>query len=76
MFRVNRWSVGVGVAAGLLLSVAGGLALRGYLLGLSPLDPIAYLTVTALLAASAALATLVPLRRAVAVDPALALRAE
>jgi ABC-type lipoprotein release transport system permease subunit len=64
------------VAAGLLLSVAGGVVLRGYLFGLSPLDPLAYLAVTVLLLVAAALATVVPSRRAMRVDPAVTLRAD
>jgi predicted permease len=76
MFAVHRWSVGGGLAAGLLLSVGAGFALRSYLFGLSPLDPAAYLAVSAILVAAAGLATLVPLRRATAVDPAATLRCE
>jgi predicted permease len=76
MFSSHRWSVGGGVAAGLVLSAAAGFVLRGYLFGLSPLDPIAYLGVTAILLVAAALATIVPSRRAWRVDPAVTLRAE
>jgi hypothetical protein len=72
----NRWSVGGGLAAGLLLAVAGGFVLRGYLFGLSPFDPIAYFAVALILAAAAAVATVVPTRRALRVDPAITLRAE
>jgi hypothetical protein len=76
MFAVNRWSVGGGVACGLLLSAGAGVVLRGYLFGLSPLDPVAYATVTALLVLAAALATILPARRAVRIDPAVTLKAE
>jgi len=76
MFVVNRWSVGGGVAAGLLLSAVAGFGLRSYLFGLSPLDPMAYLAVSVLLVAAAGLATLVPLRRAATLDPAVTLRSE
>lgn len=72
----NRWSVGAGLAAGLLLSAAAGFALRSYLFGLNPLDPIAYLRVMLLLAAAATLATIVPTRRALRVDPVVALAGE
>ena len=63
-----------GLAAGLLASLACGPLLGSYLFGLSPLDPIAYVLVLALLAATAVLATLMPARRACRVDPAVALR--
>jgi predicted permease len=76
MFAVNRWSVGGGVVCGLLLSAGAGVVLRGYLFGLSPLDPVAYATVTALLVLAAALATILPARRAVRIDPAVTLKAE
>jgi ABC-type lipoprotein release transport system permease subunit len=50
--------------------------LRGFLYGLSPLDPWSYAAVAAILIAAAALATWVPTRRAVGIDPAVTLRAE
>ena len=57
-------------------AVAAGDALRGYLYGVSPLDPIALGAVLALLGVAAVAATLLPLRRAVRTDPAVALRTE
>ena len=54
--------------------MACGPVLRSYLFGLHPLDPIAYSGVMALLAVTAAAATLVPARRAIKVDPAITLR--
>lgn len=76
MFGANRWAVGGGVAVGLVLSVGAGFALRSFLFGLSPLDPWAYLMVTAILLIAAAIATIVPTRRAWRVDPTVTLRAE
>jgi ABC-type antimicrobial peptide transport system permease subunit len=76
IMAVHRWSVGGGVVVGLVLSVAGGFVLRSYLFGLSPLDPVAYLAVTGLLILAAALATAVPSRRAMRVDPAATLKSE
>jgi ABC-type antimicrobial peptide transport system permease subunit len=76
ILAVHRWSVGGGVVFGLVLSVAGGFVLRSYLFGLSPLDPVAYLAVTGLLILAAALATAVPSRRAMRVDPAATLKSE
>ena len=63
-----------GLAFGLLLSLACGPLLRSYLYGMSPLDPIAYVVVVALLVSTALLATFVPARRALRVDPAVTLR--
>lgn len=69
-------AMSVGLALGLLLSMACGPVLRSYLFGLHPLDPIAYAGVMTLLAATAGLATIVPARRACRVDPAVTLREE
>ena len=57
LFDINRWSLGAGLVTGVLLSVAAGFVLRGYLFGLSPLDPVAYLWVSALMAFATVLAT-------------------
>jgi hypothetical protein len=76
LLAANRWSIGGGLAVGLLLSTAGGFVLRSYLFGLSPLDPIAYLGVALILGVAAMLATVVPSRRALRVDPAITLRSE
>jgi predicted permease len=69
-------AMGAGLALGILLSFVCGPILRGYLFGLSPLDPLAYGMVISLLAAAALVATIVPARRACLVDPAITLRAE
>jgi predicted permease len=63
-----------GLGAGLLLSLAAGPVLGSYLYGLSPLDPLAYASVLALLGVTALAATFVPARRAFRVDPAVTLR--
>ena len=68
------------VAAGLLVGVGAAAALSqllsGVLYGISHLDPIAYLTAIGIFVATVALATLLPARRALRVDPMLALRHE
>ena len=64
----------VGLAAGLLGSLAAGPLLGSYLYGLSPLDPLAYGGVILLLSTAATAATFVPARRACRVDPAVTLR--
>jgi ABC-type lipoprotein release transport system permease subunit len=64
------------VVLGLGLSIVAGTLLRGFLLGLSPLDPISYAMVALILMLSAVGATAVPVRRALRVDPAVTLRSE
>ena len=68
------------VCLGAALGIAGGAAvsrlLTSLLFGLSPLDPITYLSVALLLVAVALLATYLPARRATKVDPLVALRCE
>jgi hypothetical protein len=65
-----------GLVLGLIASLGGSPLLRSFLFGLSPFDPIAHAMVVAVLAATAALATLVPARRACRIDPAVTLREE
>ena len=67
---------GVGVLIGLAASV-GLMRLMGSLLfGVSPLDPLTYVAVPAVLTAAAAVASYLPARRAAAVDPMETLRGE
>ena len=68
--------VAIGLAIGLPAAIAAGSLLRGILIGVGPADPAVLLVVAAILLASAAAAMLVPLRRAVSVDPAMVLRQE
>lgn len=67
---------GAGLLLGLLLSVGVAQLLRGLLFGVSPLDPLTYGTIAAILLAVATLACWLPARRAAATDPVAALRAE
>jgi putative ABC transport system permease protein len=76
LFHATRNAVGGGLLVGLGLAVAAGITLRGFLFGLSPVDPVSYAIVALVLVASAAVATAVPVRRAVRIAPATALRAE
>jgi ABC-type antimicrobial peptide transport system permease subunit len=67
---------GIGIAAG--VAVAAGLArlMASLLFNISPLDGMTYVAVSLVLGAAAVLASYLPARRAVALNPAQALRAE
>ncbi len=65
-----------GLAAGLLLAAGAAQVLRSQLFGVSPLDPVTFGAVIALLGAVALLAAWLPARRAARVDPIIALQAE
>ncbi len=71
---------GIGVALGVLitlaLAVAVGDGMQSVLFGVSPLDPLVYAAVVALVAIISLAASFVPARRATRVDPMIALRAE
>jgi predicted permease len=66
----------VGVAIGVGTAVALMRLMKSLLFGISPLDPLTYITVPLVLAAAATFASYLPARRAAAVDPVEALRAE
>ena len=66
----------LGLAIGFPLAAGLALFLSRVLVGVSPLDPLVFTLAPATLAAAAALATYVPARRATAVTPLEALRAE
>jgi predicted permease len=68
--------VAAGIVIGLLLAFAVGQLIQDFLVGIGPADAPTYLLVSALLAAVAAAACLLPARRAVNVDPNTALRSE
>jgi ABC-type antimicrobial peptide transport system permease subunit len=66
----------VGVVLGTAISLAGSGAVGPLLYGVSPRDPMVYVSVTAVLLAVGILASLLPALRAARVDPNVALRAE
>lgn len=76
---VMRQGLGLVVIGG-IVGLAGGAVLTrllgGLLYGLSPLDPVTWLAVSVALGAVAGVAILIPARRASAVDPMVAMRAE
>jgi ABC-type antimicrobial peptide transport system permease subunit len=66
------WGLGLGFA----MSVALGTAVRGALFGVSPIDPLTYATVFALLTVVSLVASYGPARHATRLDPVQALRQE
>jgi len=68
--------VAAGAAAGLLVAMFLARFMGGLLYGVGAADPVTFALVGALLMLVALLATYVPARRAVRVDPLVALRAE
>jgi macrolide transport system ATP-binding/permease protein len=76
LLREGMRLVGAGVAIGLLASIGGSRLLSKFLYGLSAFDGLAFAGVSVLLAAAALLASWIPARRAIRVDPMVALRHE
>lgn len=68
--------VGAGVAIGILLSLAISRLLSSLLFGVSPTDPVTFAGVGVLLSAVALVASYIPTRRAMRLDPNTALRYE
>jgi putative ABC transport system permease protein len=68
--------IALGLIAGLAIELVFGRVLAGLLYGVSSTDPITYLCVCVVLFIIAAVAAYVPLRRAIKVDPVVALRYE
>jgi len=66
----------IGIAAGLVTSVALGRVIVSMLFEVSPIDPLTYAAVCLSLAAAATLASWIPALRATGVNPVTALRAE
>ena len=67
---------GVGLAVGVVASVALGRWMSSLLFGVGPFDPMAYTAAVGVTMAAAALASYLPARRAAAIDPIETLRAE
>jgi putative ABC transport system permease protein len=76
---VLRQSIGivaVGLAIGLAAAFAGTRAIANLIVGITPTDPVTFLTVILLLSAIALVACWIPARRATRVSPLTALRYE
>jgi ABC-type antimicrobial peptide transport system permease subunit len=66
----------VGIAIGCAAAAVGAQVVRSLLLGLSALDPVTFVGAAVLFVGVAVAASYLPARRAAAVDPIIALRAE
>jgi putative ABC transport system permease protein len=69
-------AVAIGLAVGLLASVAGSRLLRSFLFGLSGIDLLTYAAVALILVVASLIAAYLPARRATRIDPLVALRYE
>jgi ABC-type antimicrobial peptide transport system permease subunit len=67
---------GVGVALGVVAAAGLTQLMKSLLFGISPIDPLTYAAVIAVLGGVAMVASYLPARRAAAVNPVEALRAE
>ena len=76
VLRDGALLVVLGLAAGAALSYAGAQFISGMLFGVSARDPLVFTGVAALVTIAALAACLVPGRRALRIDPLVALRAE
>jgi predicted permease len=74
--RNGLFLAGIGTILGLGAAAALTRLMTSLLFGVTTLDPMTYITVTTLLVFAAALASYLPTRRATAIDPVQALRAE
>jgi putative ABC transport system permease protein len=68
--------VGIGIVLGLTLAVGCGPLFRHFVYGVAPHDPLTILVAATVLAVIALLACWIPARRAIGVDPMVALRHE
>ena len=66
--------VGIGLAIGIAVTIFGGRVMASQLFGVTPHDPIVLVVTTAVLAAAAFVAAVIPARRAAKTEPILALR--
>jgi putative ABC transport system permease protein len=70
------WIVGVGLVLGLVGALAVTRLIRSTLFDVTPTDPPTFVVVSLTLLLIAAIASLIPTRRATAVDPTIALKSE
>jgi ABC-type antimicrobial peptide transport system permease subunit len=74
--RQSLLLAGIGCAAGIIATIALSRVLRSFLFEVGVFDPVTLFTVPALMLIVALAAAWIPARRAAAVDPMVALRAD
>jgi ABC-type antimicrobial peptide transport system permease subunit len=74
VMRQGMLPLSIGLAIGLVGSLGLNQLLRSQLVEVSPGDPLTYVIATVVLVASAALGCAIPARRAMRLDPLVALR--
>ncbi len=74
LLRDSMKPVGMGLLAGIGIALLGGRVFSGMLYGATPADPVAYGAAVVVLIVAAAIAVLLPARRATSVDPSTVLR--
>ncbi len=74
VLRAGFSQIGIGLALGIPLAIAGGRLMTDQLFGIKPWDPGMLSFATALLCLAALLASLIPASRAASVEPMVALR--
>jgi putative ABC transport system permease protein len=76
VLRQATWMIGIGLLVGLASALLVTRVIRSVLVEVTATDPVTFAAVTALLVSIAAVACLVPTRRATSVDPTVALKFE
>jgi ABC-type antimicrobial peptide transport system permease subunit len=76
VLRGAFWQIGIGLALGIPLAIVAGKLMKDQLFGVQPWDPVMLAGAAVLLALAALVASVAPLRRAVGVEPMVALRIE
>jgi ABC-type antimicrobial peptide transport system permease subunit len=76
ILRQGATLAGIGILIGVGVAAVGGQVIRSLLYGISGMDPLTFGGACGLFLAVALVATYIPARRALRVDPMVALRSE
>jgi putative ABC transport system permease protein len=76
ILKRGLWQIGLGLALGLAGALAVSRVMRTLLVQISPTDPVTFAGITVILTCVALAACVIPARRAIRVDPVIALRPE